>query len=115
MHIIANKTSGVFEVSTASSAPAYADTLNPGANYSGVGCGVMMKTNGTLVYATGKFNQISSCPSTNSICADSALATTTGCTGVVDSFTALDLTDRSVINDTNVKSLIVDRTWLTGL
>ena len=115
MHIKADKNTGEFEVSTASSAENNTQTISPGANYSGVGCGVMMKTNGTLVYATGKFDQLTSCPSTANVCADSALEDTTGCTGVVDSFSVLDLTDRTVINANNAKSLIVDRTWLNGL
>lgn len=115
MHIKANKGTGEFEVSTASSAESSAQTISPGANYSGVGCGVMMKTNGTLIYASGKFDQLSVCPSASQVCADSTLADTTGCTGVIDTFSVLDLTDRSVINADNAKSLIVDRTWLSGL
>ena len=54
--ILANKTTGVFEVSSASTAD-NTQVVTPGANYTGLGCGVQMKTDGTNVYGTGSFSQ----------------------------------------------------------
>ena len=114
-HIKADQTNGVFELSSASSAD-QTQTISPGANFTGVGCGVSMKTNGTNVYASGSFSQIPSCPATATVCADaSTLADSTGaCSGSLTSISTLSL-DRSAVSGTQAKSLVVDRTWVSGI
>jgi hypothetical protein len=114
-HIKANKTLGEFELSTGSSAN-YSQTISPGANFTGLGCGVKMKTDGTHVYATGLFSQNDTCPtSTATVCANATdLTDATGSCSGLTSTTTLTL-DRSVISGTEAKSLIVDRTWVNGI
>jgi hypothetical protein len=113
-HIKANKTTGVFELSTASSAD-ITQTISPGANFSGVGCGVDMKTDGTHVYASGKFSQATSCPSAATVCAlASDLTDDAGNCGSLTTISTLSMA-RSDIDGTLAKSLIVTRTWLSGL
>jgi hypothetical protein len=108
--IIADKTNGTFEISTASSANA-SQTASSGANYTGLGCGVQMKTDSSLIYASGVFAQGSSCGSTSVLCATAADFTdTTGCSSLT-TFTSLTLA-RTDISGTNAKSMIVDRTGL---
>jgi hypothetical protein len=112
--IKANKTTGVFELATASSADS-TQTISPGANFSGLGCGVSMKTDGTYVYATGKFSQNSSCPATATVCANAGDLSDAGssCTGLT-SLSTLTL-NRAAVNGNNAKSLVVDRTWVSAL
>lgn len=113
-HIKANKTTGVFELSTASSADT-TQTISPGANFSGVGCGVDMKTDGTHVYAFGKFSQATSCPSVATVCALATdLTDDSGNCGSLTTISTLSMT-RASIDGTLAKSLIVTRTWLSGL
>jgi hypothetical protein len=112
--IKANKTTGVFELATSSSADS-TQTISPGANYSGVGCGVSMKTDGTYVYATGKFDQATSCPSTATVCANSGdLSNAPGSCTSLTTLSTLTL-DRSAVSGNNAKSLVVDRSWVSGL
>ena len=71
MHISADKTNSVFEVSVGSTA--FADsvtnssntTLSPGANMNGVGCGVRIKTKSGLIYGSGLWSQKSTCSYTS--------------------------------------------------
>jgi hypothetical protein len=113
-HIKANKTLGIFELSTASSAD-ITQTISPGANFSGVGCGVDMKTDGTHVYASGKFSQATSCPSVATVCAlASDLSDATGACGSLTSISTLSM-GRSDISGNLAKSLVVTRSWLSGL
>jgi len=113
-HIKADKTLGVFELSSASSAD-LTQTISPGANFSGLGCGVSMKTVDNHVYASGIFSQASSCPASATVCADAAtLSDTPGsCTGLT-SISTLSL-DRSKVDGNLAKSLVVDRTWVSGI
>ncbi len=113
-HIKADKSAGVFEVSSSSSADS-TQTLTPGANFTGLGCGVQMKTDGTLVYASGKFSQAASCPASATVCAAAAdLTTTTGCTAPLTTFSVLSL-DRAAVSGAQSKSMIIDRTNLPSL
>jgi hypothetical protein len=113
-HIKANKTLGIFELSTASSADS-TQTISPGANFSGVGCGVDMKTDGTHVYASGKFSQDVTCPSVANVCAlASDLTDATGACGSLTSISTLSM-GRSDISGNLAKSLVVTRSWLSGL
>ena len=112
-HIKANKTTGVFELSTASSADS-TQTISPGANFSGVGCGVTMKKEGDYVYASGKFSQLPTCPSDATVCANAVDLTDAGssCSGYSTSTLSLN---RASISGNLAKSLVVDRSWLSGL
>jgi hypothetical protein len=112
--IKANKTTGVFELASASSADT-SQTISPGANYSGVGCGVSMNTDGVNVYATGSFEQITSCPATATVCANAVdLSDAPGSCTSLTTLSTLTL-DRSAVSGNNAKSLVVDRTWVSGL
>jgi hypothetical protein len=112
--IKADRGTGVFELASSSSAD-QTQTISPGANYTGVGCGVSMKTDGTYVYATGSFNQITSCPSTATVCANAGdLTDATGMCSSLQTLSTLTL-DRAAVSGNDAKSLIVDRTWLSGL
>jgi len=112
--IKANKTTGVFELATSSSADS-TQTISPGANFSGVGCGVSMKTDGTYVYANGSFSQAASCPSTSTICANAGdLSDATGSCTSLTTLSTLTL-DRSAVSGNNAKSLVVDRSWVSAL
>lgn len=114
-HIKANKTLGEFELSTGSSAN-QSQTISPGANFTGLGCGVKMKTDGTHIYAAGLFSQNDTCPtSTATVCANATdLTDATGSCSGLTSTTTLTL-DRSAISGNDAKSLVVDRTWVSGV
>jgi len=112
--IKADQTNGVFELSSASSAD-QTQTISPGANFTGVGCGVSMKTNGTNVYASGSFGQMTSCPATATVCADAAtLSDSPGACGSLTSISTLGL-ERADVSGNQAKSLVVDRTWVSGI
>ncbi len=114
-HIKANKTLGIFELSTASSADIDQTHQPGGANFSGVGCGVDMKTDGSHVYASGKFSQATICPSVATVCALAIdLTDATGSCGSLTSISTLSMT-RADISGNEAKSLIVTRSWLSGL
>ena len=113
-HILANKTLGIFEISSASSADS-THTNSPGANYTGLGCGIQMKTNGTYVYGSGIFSQMNVCPASATPCGNATdLSDATGSCGLLTSFTTLAM-DRSTISGNSAKQLVVDRDWLSGL
>ena len=113
-HIKADKTLGVFELSSASSADS-TQTISPGANFSGLGCGVSMKTDGSYVYAEGIFSQASSCPASATVCAEAAaLSDSPGNCASLTSPSTLSL-DRSKIDGNEAKSLVVDRTWVNAI
>jgi len=104
----------VFELSSASSADS-TQTISPGANYSGLGCGVSMKTDGSYVYAEGIFSQASSCPASATVCADaSTLSDSSGACGSLTSISTLGL-ERADVSGNQAKSLVVDRTWVSGI
>lgn len=115
MHITANKTTGTFSISTATSA-VNDSNRNTGTNYSGLGCGVQMITDGTNVYANGKFKQ-RSCGSTSAaqVCVAADLSTTGSCTSLSTNTTdLLPLIAPADISGSNAKAMIVDRTgWPT--
>ena len=113
-HILANKTLGIFELSSASSADS-THTNTPGANFTGLGCGIQMKTNGTYVYGSGIFSQMNTCPASATPCGNATdLSVATGSCGSLTSFTTLSM-NRASISGNSTKQLVVDRTWLTGL
>ncbi len=118
-HIKADKTSGLFELSSASSAfgalgPS-SQVLTPGANYTGLGCGIQMMTDGLHVYGAGQFGQSSICPTTATACGNATDLSDAGAScGSLTSFSTFAM-DRSTINGTLAKQLVVDRTWLSGL
>ena len=110
LHIVADKSTGIFEVSTAATVDA--SQVSTGGLYTGLGCGVSMKTNSTLVYAVGMFSQMSSCGSSATVCASGTdLSTTTGCTGAITTFSLTNLA-RADISATNAKAMVVDRTGM---
>jgi hypothetical protein len=111
MHITANKTAGIFSLTTASSADS-TQILSPGANFSGLGCGVQMITDSTEVYANGSFSQNPSCPSTTSVCTLADLATSATCSSLSASSSLLSLIGRLDVSGNTAKSLVVDGTGL---
>jgi hypothetical protein len=108
--IIADKENGIFEISTASSASS-SQTASTGANFTGLGCGVQMRTDSTLIYAAGVFEQGPTCGSVSTVCATAADFTDTSGCGSLTSFATLAL-DRTDISGANAKSMIVDRSGL---
>ncbi len=119
-HIKANKTDGIFELSSASSAYGglgSTQVITPGANYTGLGCGIKMITDSNYVYGSGEFGQNSTCPSSSTPCGTAANlndAPPGSCGYLVALISTLTL-DRASIDGDNAKSLVVDRTWLSGL
>jgi hypothetical protein len=113
-HILANKTLGIFEISSASSADS-THTNSPGANFTGLGCGIQMKTNGTYVYGSGIFSQMNDCPPSATPCGNATdLSSAPGSCGSLTSFSTLAM-NRSTVDGDIAKELVVDRTWLAGL
>jgi hypothetical protein len=116
--IKADKTNGLFELSSASSAFGALDpssqVLTPGANYTGLGCGIQMMTDGLHVYGAGKFGQSSTCPTVETPCGNSDLSDATGSCGSLTTFSTLAM-DRSTVVGDRAKELVVDRTWLSDL
>jgi hypothetical protein len=116
--ILADKNNSIFEVSSASSA-SQAQTLSPGANYTGVGCGVRMKTDSTNVYGTGSFSQASTCAGTTSPCVLASDLTSSGSCGSLSSSLTSMVMDRSSLTNAlagNVaKAIIVDKTGIPAV
>jgi len=110
--ILANKNTGVFEVSSASSAGT-GQYLSPGANFTGLGCGVRMKTDSTNVYATGAFSQ-TTCGTTSSPCVlASDLSTTGSCGSLSSSLTSMSKTQSDLTSagaGAVAKAIIVTKT-----
>lgn len=111
VHITADKAAGVFSLSTASSAD-NTQTISPGANFTGLGCGVRMITNGTDVYAEGKFSQAASCPSQTTVCTQADLSTAGSCSSISGSSEFLALLARADVSGNNAKAMIVDGSGL---
>ncbi len=113
--ILADKTAGTFEVSTASSATD-GQVLSPGANMTGLGCGVQMKTDGTNIYGSGSFSQASTCAAAATPCVlasnfDSAGASCSG----INSFSSLAMTRAGLISAdaaTAARAIIIDKTGI---
>ena len=113
-HIKADKLQGIFELSSASSADS-TQTNSPGANFTGLGCGIQMKTDGTYVYGTGYFSQSPSCPPIANPCGLATdLSDATGLCGSLTTLTTLPML-KNTISGSFAKQLVVDRTWLSGL
>lgn len=114
MHIIANKSTGVFSISTASTAVTGSNRAT-GSNYSGLGCGVQMITDGTNVYANGKFKQRNcGTESTAQVCIAADLTSAGSCNTVSGNASLLSLMVPADLNADNAKSMIVDRSgWPT--
>jgi hypothetical protein len=108
LHIVADKTAGIFSLTTASDSND--GVTNTGTNYSGLGCGVHMITDSTNVYAAGKFSQAASCPTAATVCSAIDLATAGSCSSLSSSSALVTLLTPSDISSTNAKSLIIDRT-----
>jgi hypothetical protein len=116
-HIYANETTKVFEMANASNRT-NSNGSGSGANYTGVGCGVRLKSNASLVYGTGKFTSEScSTASSATVCGDTATLSSgnvSDCTGAglnnfsVMNLSASDLGDVSATGTgyTKVKAII---------
>ncbi|MEY4615944.1 MAG: hypothetical protein RJB66_904 [Pseudomonadota bacterium] len=114
MHITANKSTGVFSISTGSSA-VNGNYSNSSANYSGLGCGVQMITDGTNVYANGKFAQ-ANCggQSTAQVCVAADLTSAGTCTSLTSHSSLLPIILPTHVNGANAMDMIVNRTgWPT--
>jgi hypothetical protein len=107
VHIIANKTTKTFEVSTASSS----DATGSGVTYTGVGCGVQMKTNSTYAYTSGRYTQTSCAANATQECADASsgttLTTSTSCPTSIQTFSSLALT-QTILSNSAVKTAITE-------
>ena len=115
--ILANKTTGVFEVSSASSANS-TQVVTPGANYTGLGCGVQMKTDGTNVYGTGSFSQAVTCASSASPCVAASDLSTTGTCTSLQTLGTVAMTRTGLISasaGTVAKAIVVDRTGIPSV
>lgn len=114
--ILANKNTGVFEVSTASSAGA--SVLSPGANYTGLGCGVQMKTDGTNIKGSGVFAQ-GTCSSSAAPCVLASNFDTSGAScGSISSFSTVAMTQAGLISagaGNTAKAIIVDKTGMPAV
>ena len=112
--ILANKTTSVFEVSTASSATT-SQVLSPGANMTGLGCGVQMKTDGINVYATGSFSQAPTCASSASPCVLASDITTAGTCTSINTLNTVAFTRAGLVTadvGSTAKSIIVSKTGM---
>jgi len=115
--ILANKTTMIFEVSTASTATS-SQVASSGANMTGLGCGVQMKTDGTNIFGSGVFSQATSCPSSATPC---VLASDFGSSGTCTSINtfssvAMTRTALSSAGAANVaKAIIVDKTGMPSV
>lgn len=100
-HIYANDSTQVFEMANASNRTSSNGTGN-GANFTGVGCGVRLKSNANLIYGTGKFTS-DSCSATQNtaVCADSSNLESTNVTNC----TAASLNNFSNIMDLTAAQL----------
>jgi hypothetical protein len=102
VQIKANSVTRTFEISNGSDLTA---SSGSNANYTGIGCGVQMKTSSSLAYASGQFGQSASCPVATTSCSNATGATfidaTGSCTGALTTFSTL------VLNQTNVGAAAV--------
>lgn len=95
-HIYANDSTQVFEMANASNRTSTNGSGN-GANYTGVGCGVRLKSNSDLIYGAGKFTSEDCNLSATTVCANSSNLSATdasNCTaaGLNDFSTIMNLT-----------------------
>jgi hypothetical protein len=118
LQILADKTAGTFELSTASS---YDGAIPSGTSsmYTGLGCGVQMKTDGTNVYATGIFSTADSCGSSSSYCVQAENFTDgAGTCTAINTLGSLELRKDGTSGLQNLgagdtlKALIVDKTGM---
>jgi hypothetical protein len=107
LQIIADKSSVSFEVSTASSS----DATGSGVTYTGVGCGVQMRTDNTYAYTSGKYTQTSCAASATQECADASqgttLTTSTACPASIKTFNTKAFT-QTILSDSSVKTAITN-------
>lgn len=107
VHIIADKSTKSFEVSTASSS----DATGSGVTYTGVGCGVQMKTSSTFAYTSGKYTQTSCAANATQECADASqgttLTTSSSCPSSIQTFSTLALT-QTILSNASVKTAITE-------
>ncbi len=114
LHIIANKSTQSFEVSTASSS----DATGSGVTYTGVGCGVQMKANSSYAYTSGRYSQTSCATNATQECVDASsgttLTTSTSCPTSIQTFSSLALT-QTILSTTAVKTAITEIGNATGM
>ncbi len=116
--ILANKNTGVFEVSTASSAGT--NVLSQGANYTGLGCGVQMKTDGTNIKGSGTFAQ-GTCSGSAEPCVLASNFDTSGasCGSIgISTFSTVAMTQAGLISagaGNTAKAIIVDKTGMPAV
>jgi len=114
LHIIANKSTQSFEVSTASSS----DATGSGVTYTGVGCGVQMKANSSYAYTSGRYSQTSCATNATQECVDASsgttLTTSTSCPTSIQTFSTLALT-QTILSTTAVKTAITEIGNATGM
>lgn len=107
VHIIANKSTKSFEVSTASSS----DATSSGVTYTGVGCGVQMKTSSSYAYTSGRYTQTSCAANATQECADASsgttLTTSSSCPSTIQTFSTLALT-QTILSNSAVKTAITE-------
>jgi hypothetical protein len=113
--ILADKTGGIFEVSSASTADS-TQVLSPGANMTGLGCGIQMKTDGTNIYGSGSFSQAATCAATATPCVLASNFDTTGasCSGI-NTFSTVAMTRAGLISAsaaTAAQAIIIDKTGM---
>ncbi len=114
LHIIADKSTQSFEVSTASSS----DATGSGVTYTGVGCGVQMKANSSYAYTSGRYSQTSCATNATQECVDASsgttLTTSTSCPTSIQTFSSLALT-QTILSTTAVKTAITEIGNATGM
>ena len=114
LHIIANKSTQSFEVSTASSS----DATGSGVTFTGVGCGVQMKANSSYAYTSGRYSQTSCATNATQECVDASsgttLTTSTSCPTSIQTFSTLALT-QTILSTTAVKTAITEIGNATGM
>jgi hypothetical protein len=116
-HVYANETTKVFEMANASNRTS-SNGSGSGANFTGVGCGVRIKSNSDFIYGKGRFSSDNCSTQAAEVCgkvADLTSANASDCTGAsLNTFsTAMDLTaadlgtvDASGTGYTKVKAVI---------
>lgn len=125
-HVYADQTNQVFELANASNRTSRNGT-GSGPNYTGVGCGVRLKANATLVYGEGIFASENCLQTAVQVCADAtsltAKTTAADCTtaqlstfGTVMNLTAAELGTESATNEAYLKvSSLIGGTGLPSL
>lgn len=107
LHIISDKSTQDFNISTASSS----DATGSGVTFTGVGCGMQLRTNSTFAYFSGKAAQQASCPATTTQCADASQGTTltasTSCPTSIQTFTSKAFT-QAILSDSTVKTALTN-------